>query len=307
MPKSSPTTPQGTPKKGIWCDDERVQQGVIKVTFVMVLDQVMPVGRGTVAVEGGEIAYAIAGNGPPIVFAHGIGGNLNSWWQQMRDLPESYTCISFSHRGFEASSDVTGGPRPEWFGQDLLALLDHLEIDRTAIVAQSMGGWTAMEFALLQPERVDALVLSGTTGSLRLPGIASLADSAADPEVVRCRADGINPAAGRRMFDEQPDLYRMFVEIDRMSGTWDRAPVRQALDRMRLRAPQDFAIACPILAIVGDEDRVCPPGNVITMAASLPRVEVLVVPAAGHSVYFEKAAAYNEAICDYLSGIETYS
>ncbi|HEY4202528.1 MAG TPA: alpha/beta hydrolase [Devosiaceae bacterium] len=261
---------------------------------------------GHVAVAGGEVHYVMSGDGPPLVFAHGIGGNFRSWWQQLGDLSRRYTCISFSHRGFAPSIDITGTPRPALYGQDLGALLDHLRIDSAAIVGQSMGGWTALEFALLAPGRVAALVLSGTTGSLDLPGLLSLAETGADPRVLRCRADGISPAAGRRMAGEQPELHQMFLDIDRASGDWDRAPVREALDRMRIRQPADFTLDCPILAIVGDEDLICPPANVQAMAAALPRVELHIMPQTGHSAYFERPAAYNQYICDYLSGIEAY-
>jgi pimeloyl-ACP methyl ester carboxylesterase len=257
--------------------------------------------RGSVEVHGGSVQYAVAGSGPTVVFAHGLGGNMYSWWQQVEAFAGHCRCVFFNHRGFAPSRDETGQPQPERFARDLEALLDHLDIERTSIVAQSMGGWTAMEFALLAPERVSALVLSGSAGTLRQDGIASLADTSNDPRNLAYRAEGIHPAAGRRMAEEQQELHRMFVDIDRLSGTWDRGAVRAALDDMRRRSPGDLAnFAFPVLAIVGAEDLVCPPANIEILTSSLPQAEALIMPAAGHSAYFERAAAYNEIVMNFL-------
>ena len=65
---------------------------------------------------------------------------------------------------FGRSLDAPGGAGRRAFADDLRQLLDHLSIERAAIVAQSMGGRTAVGFAARNPGRVRALVLAGTTG-----------------------------------------------------------------------------------------------------------------------------------------------
>lgn len=261
-----------------------------------------PVESGSVPVAGGSLYYERVGRGPVLAFAHGLGGNYRSWWQQIPILSRRYSCVTFSHRGFLPSrDDQASHPVPELFARDFATLLDHLEIDRLAIVAQSMGGWTAMEFALRAPERVTALVLAGTTGTLRQTGILSLAETGADPRVEALRARGIHPAAGERLAHEQPDLYRRFVEIDKASGTFDRGPVRAALDRMRVREAEELlALRCPILAVVGDEDLVCPPGNVEIMAEGPVAITRVVITRSGHSAYFERAAVFNQTVQRFL-------
>jgi pimeloyl-ACP methyl ester carboxylesterase len=216
-----------------------------------------------------------------------------------------YTCLIFSHRGFFPSrDDVLNRPRPQCFAADFTTMLDQLGIRETAIVAQSMGGWTAMEFALAAPHRVSALVLCGTTGTLKHPELVSLAASGNSPAVQALRARGVHPAAGARMADEQPQLYERFVEIDKSSGQWDRGAVRGELDQMRVREPAEFAVVrCPTLALVGEEDVVCPPENVATLAQLPMRMHVSVVPQAGHSVYFEKPSAFNDATLSFLDEV----
>lgn len=261
--------------------------------------------EGSLPIVDGSLNYEISGNGPVLVFAHGLGGNHRSWWQQVPHLSAYYTCLTFSHRGFAPSRDVTGQPRPHLFAEDLTALLDHLDFERVAIVAQSMGGWTAMEFALNAPDRVTALVLSATTGTLRHPGLVTLAVTGTDARTRVLRARDVHPAAGERMAREQPALHRLFVDISRSSGEWDRDALRRALDDMRIRELDELqVITCPVLALVGAEDVVCPPANVGILASSLPRTNLTVVPRTGHSVYFERPAIFNEAVLNFLGNME---
>jgi 3-oxoadipate enol-lactonase len=263
--------------------------------------------QGSIALPDGSLFYSVTGSGPALVFAHGIGGNYRSWFQQVGFFAQYYRCVTFSHRGFSPSEDVSGLPNPQWYARDLARLLDHLKIDKAAIVGQSMGGWTAMEFALSAPARVSALVLCGTTGTLRHPDIASLAETANDPGILACRAQGIHPAAGARMAAEQPALHQQFLEIDRASGKWDRSVVRMALDAMRVRDPAALeVIRSPVLALVGAEDLTCPLANVEIMVTTAPiDIELAIVPEAGHSVYFERPETFNELVLSFLRKSES--
>src|SRR5271156_2946347 len=113
-------------------------------------------------VNGVELYYESYGDGPPLVFAHGAGGNHLSWWQQLPVFASRFRCVTFDHRGFGFSRDVPDSPGPRAFGDDLRGLLDHLGIDRANLVSQSMGGWTNAAFAVAHPERVRTLALCDT-------------------------------------------------------------------------------------------------------------------------------------------------
>ena len=92
----------------------------------------------------------------------------------MPHLAPRYTCVAFSHRGFGPSREAPGGPGPAAFVDDLAALLDRLDIGDVRLVAQSMGGWTCLGYALRAPERVRRLVMASTFGSLADPEIDAL-------------------------------------------------------------------------------------------------------------------------------------
>src|SRR5689334_18741593 len=60
-----------------------------------------------------RIYYEVTGSGPMLLFAHGLGGNHLSWWQQVPYFRDRYTCVTFAHRGFAPSSAPPAGPDPD--------------------------------------------------------------------------------------------------------------------------------------------------------------------------------------------------
>src|SRR5579859_3387296 len=83
------------------------------------------VTSGFVQNAGAEIYYECTGSGPAVVFAHGLGGNHLSWWQQVPHFSRRYTCVTFAHRGFSPSRLTSGTVDPAVFEEDLLALVVH--------------------------------------------------------------------------------------------------------------------------------------------------------------------------------------
>ena len=254
------------------------------------------------------IHYEVTGSGPALVFAHGLGGNHMSWWQQVAHFSPRYMCVTFAHRGFAPSSSIAGGPDPGDYADDLAALIEHLGLKEVRIVAQSMGGWSAVEYALRRTAKLRALVLAATTGTidlkrLREPERARLEGWTRDSE--RARADlvrrGIHVAAGARMAAEQPALHLLYRHIDDMNAHLDKEAVRVRLGAGRRRAPEELVGAgCPILFICGGEDLVMPPFAADAIAAVVPGARVVHIAEAGHSAYFERAAVFNGLVGEFL-------
>ncbi len=250
------------------------------------------------------IYYEVTGSGPPLIFAHGLGGNHLSWWQQVPHFRDRYTCITFAHRGFAPSPEATGGPGPVAFVDDLAALIDHLDLTDVRLVAQSMGGWTCLGYALRAPERVRALVMAATTGSLAHPDIDHLlADAGAAQMALFAR--GIHPAAGERMARERPALHYLYTEISDLSIGLDKERIRKQLSVLRTTpAEMVAALGVPMLCITGAEDIVIPSDAVAILASLRPDTRLAVVPESGHSVYFERPDRFNELVATFLRDVD---
>ncbi|HYM16029.1 MAG TPA: alpha/beta fold hydrolase [Dehalococcoidia bacterium] len=246
-----------------------------------------------------QIYYELRGrkpaDAPAIVFAHGAGGNHLSWWQQVPHFRDRFACLTFDHRGFGLSRDDAGRGGAA-FADDLRALLDHAGIERATLVAQSLGGWTCLAFALRWPERVQRLVMCDTHGGLACDEInAAWGAALRTPPGL---PPGVHPAAGARMAAEQPALAFLYAEIDALNPPRERAEITALLRAAGAPTPDDVArLAMPVLCIVGEEDVVIPPSVIEIFAAYVPGSRVARVAHAGHSVYFERAAACN-AILD---------
>ena len=272
----------------------------------------IPVRRiGNLPRPGCRLHYEVTGEGPAIVLAHGLGGNQLSWWQQVAYFAPRYTCIAFAHRGFAPSTAIPGGPDPADYADDLAALIDHLRLADVRIVAQSMGGWSAVEYALHRTGKLKALVLAATTGTIdparfREPERSRLKDWAMAGE--RAQADltgrGIHVAAGERMAAEQPALHLLYRHIDDMNAGLDKLALRQRLMAGRTRAPEELATAgCPVLLIAGDEDIVMPPFAADAIAAAVPGARAVHIADAGHSAYFERAQVFNRHVAEFLDRV----
>jgi len=268
--------------------------------------------RGYLERPGCRLYYEVTGAGPAIVFAHGLGGNHLSWWQQVPHFCGRYTCVTFAHRGFAPSSDIPDGPDPADYAGDLAALIDQLALDRVFLVAQSMGGWACLEYALANAQRVRALVLASTAGAIARRATLLRDPPALDAWIARAAAartdmqrDGVHPAAGPRMAREQPALHFLYRAIDAIAGAkFDKEALRARMIALQTRPPDDLAgLNVPTLFITGDEDVVFPPPLAPALAALMPNARVEAVTGAGHSVYFERAEVFNRLVDDFFSGV----
>jgi 3-oxoadipate enol-lactonase len=243
-------------------------------------------------INGIALYYEVHGNGPAVVFAHGAGGNHLSWWQQVPVLASQYRCIVFDHRGFGQSLDTPDAPGSQAFVDDLTALLDHLRIDRVALVAQSMGGRTCLGFSLAFPERVQALVMADTTGGFSDVRMAQLR---AEGEAVMV---GVNPPPrtyARHFPQEQPALAFLYEQIRALN------PPRREVAVSGPSAEQLRALQVPTLLIVGEHDLITPPTLIKMLHSYIPHARLAEVAGAGHSVYFEKPAEFNRLVQEFLT------
>jgi pimeloyl-ACP methyl ester carboxylesterase len=204
-----------------------------------------------------------------------------------------FQCISIDHRGFGQSPDTPDGPGSRAFVEDLRKLLDHLHVDRAALVAQSMGGRTCLGFTLAHPDRVQALVLADTTGGF------------SDSQIAQMRADMEQRLAGdtsprtysRGFAQEHPRRAFLYEQIRTLN------PPRSDTPGPGPTAEQIRAMRTPTLLIVGEEDVITQPAMIEAFQQYIPHARLRRVAGSGHSVYFEKPDEFNRIVLEFLADV----
>lgn len=111
--------------------------------------------------KGAQLYYEEQGRGNAILFLHGAGLNLEQWKRQMAVFSRDYRVIALDARGHGKSSLPKGKVEPDVFWQDVVALLDHLQIEKAILCGLSMGGHVALQAAIHAGDRVERLILIG--------------------------------------------------------------------------------------------------------------------------------------------------
>jgi len=250
-------------------------------------------------INGIEIYYESHGDesDPAIIFAHGRGGNHMSWWQQVAAFSAEYRCITFDHRGWGASIAEHGSPLRENFIDDLTALLDHLKINKVFLVAQSMGGFSCLGFALAHPERTLGLVLGDTTGGVATEGTLAALNNTSPPP------DGPARSLSASFVKENPALTFLYQQIGGLNPPRGEDGVISGFrreDGPQLEAFTGWTI--PTLLIVGKEDAIFPPEVIAEVQKVIPGSRMEVVPGAAHSAHFEEASVFNKLVSELFAG-----
>ena len=249
-------------------------------------------------VNGIDLYYESHGKGPCVVFAHGQGGNHLSFWQQVPHFRDRFRCITFDHRAFGLSKDLTGEGRV-WWARDLEALLKQLGEDSCAIIAHSMGGRTAIGLTFRTAVKVWGIVFSGTNGGAVTPESREI--QARFRETIPEGSTLLDRALDDRFAAEQPGMAFLYRQIQRLNPKRPPdflAPIPGYLGTTSDRLRES---GIPVLFLAGADDKVVPASALAACHRGLPGSRYHEIPLAGHSSYFEKPGEFNAAVDDFLS------
>lgn len=263
-------------------------------------------------VRGIEIAYDDAGDeagaraegAPVVVLLHGYPLNRSMWREQVDALSARHRVVAPDLRGHgetQASGEAT---TMEALAQDVAALLDELRIERVVLGGLSMGGYVALAFYRLFPQRVGALVLADTratpdTGEARR-GREESARKALT-EGMPAIADAMLPKLlAPATVEEQPDVA---ARVRAMICATKPEGAAAALRAMAVRRDQTDLlpqISVPTLIIVGSEDTLTPPRDAQAMHRAIDGSRLEIIDGAGHLSNVERPAQFNRALSDFL-------
>src|SRR5919199_2350484 len=114
--------------------------------------------------SGGPMAYDKRGDGPgdPVVLLHAFPLNSRMWAPQTEALADVRRVITPDYPGFGCSPRPPAQPDVRYYAERIKELLDGLRLNKVVLGGLSMGGYVALAFMRLFPERVSALVLANT-------------------------------------------------------------------------------------------------------------------------------------------------
>lgn len=237
----------------------------------------------------------------PLVLSHGLGGNHAIWFQQVNHFARDRMVVTWDHRGFGNSTDRADRSGPEVAAGDLLAICDHLEIERPDLVGQSMGGWTVLGAELRRPGFARSIVMADSHGGFTSDDITTGFAAPRRVEATGTAFDtlGLHPAIDASLRDRDParaHLYQLIGDF----GTIDAGTLMARLFA-ETHEPADAAgIRCPVLCLVGERDPLIPPAVVRGLADLLPDARFVEVPGSGHSPYFEDPELWNAIVDRFL-------
>ncbi len=245
--------------------------------------------------------------GPPVVFLHGIGGNRHNWSRQAAALTDLFTTFAWDARGYGDSDDYAGPLEFSDFGDDLVRVLDHFQIERAHLVGLSMGARILMDFAPRHLERVATLTLCDC-----FYGFANALSSEKQAEYIELRERPLRE--GKTFADVAPRLIESLVSHNATAEV--REELRQSILALRvdsylktLRASVSFdqgdqlsSLTVPVNLIFGRDDQLTPPSIGEEMLALLPNASMAVLENAGHLSNLEAPDAFNDALRLFLAG-----
>jgi proline iminopeptidase len=277
--------------------------------------------------DGRKLSWQEAGSGDPLLCHPGGPGGSAHYFGGLPELARERTVLLLDPRG-TGNSDRPSNPRAydlTDYAADVEAVREHLRLDHLDVLGHSHGGFVAMTWAALQPERVGRLVLSNTaprfTDEIRRARSAAVAVYSDEPWFADAVAALEDHRAGRYGDDaelaallerELPFYFPRWCEEEQAVGARLLGAGGLNSDALRhfnehVAAVMDLRsslarVSAPALVITGELD---PLGEETAreLASALPEAAVVVLPGAGHFIFSEAAnrEAWAGAILDFLA------
>jgi 3-oxoadipate enol-lactonase len=257
------------------------------------------------AINGLNIHHEMEGEGPPIVFVHGLGATSNVWHAQRMALRHYYRVIIYDRSGSGRSQKSRDGYSIDAWADELAGLLDHLAIPEAVVVGHSLGSMVAQRFSGRYAKRTKALVLAGGEAEVGPEDQKALTERARTIEahglsaVVGSWLTAVLSAATREANPALAGLVReMFLSNDAKTYALHCLALRDADVR------SDHAnIVCPTLLTVGDQDRVTPLSWQRQIAVAIANSRIRIIPNTGHMTMLESPAVFNTVLLDFLAAL----
>jgi 4,5:9,10-diseco-3-hydroxy-5,9,17-trioxoandrosta-1(10),2-diene-4-oate hydrolase len=238
---------------------------------------------GRIEVDGVELRYVQAGDGPALVWLHGAGGLYLTAGTDL--LAERFRLVALELPGFGSSAHHDPGSSFDELSELVAGGINGLGLRRYLLHGTSFGAATALHLALNHAERVERLVLE-SPAAFRPPGWTP-----PDVDTVR-RGLFRHPERARRAQVDPERALRERALVNRFSLTVDR-------DALAARVRE---LPVPTLVIFGDADTLTPPELARMYCDNAPDCASVLIEDAAHVVSSDQPEAYARAVTEFALG-----
>ncbi len=238
----------------------------------------------TAPVNGIQLWYAVfgSGHGSPVLLLHGGLANSDYWGDIVTRLARTHQVIVIDSRGHGRSARGTQPLGYALMATDAVALLDVLNIDKTAVVGWSDGAITALEMAMHRPERVSR-------------AFAFAANS--DPSgVLDVHASPVFAAFIKRAGEE----YARLSPTPRDYAAFETAIEKMWADQPHFSAAELAAIRVPVWIADGDHDEAIKRADTDFMARTIPGAREVILPGVSHFAILQDADMFTDILERFL-------
>jgi len=252
-----------------------------------------------------ELHHVVEGpaDAPVLVLSSSLGTTHRMWDPQVPALRERFRLVRYDHRG-HGSSPVPPGPYSiAELGQDVLAMLDGLGVERFSFCGLSLGGMVGMWVASEVPERVERLVLCCTSALLGPRELWDERARVARSEGMEALVEGVverwfTPA----LHEERPEDVERAKRMLAATPPEGYAGCCEAIREMDLR-DRLGRIQAPTLVISGSDDPATPPEHGERLREAIPEARTVVIERAAHLANIERPEPFARALLEHLSPV----
>jgi 2-hydroxy-6-oxonona-2,4-dienedioate hydrolase len=264
-----------------------------------------------------KVHYHEAGEGHPVICLHGSGPGASAWSNfnaNIGPLAARHRVLAIDMPGW-GKSDTWTAEKGLDASAALLAVMDELQIEKAALVGNSMGGMTAVRFTVEHPERVSHLIPMGVPS----PGVSVFTPGGGMSEGLKILlATYMEPTKANFKKLVQVMCYDQAYATDELSEQRSAAALAvpehlasfisvmsnpgPAMMSFFQLGPQLETLPVPTMVVHGRDDRTVPYENALRLVSLIPDSRLVLFNRCGHWAQLEHAEEFNRLVAHYING-----
>lgn len=256
----------------------------------------------TLQVNGIGLYYEITGQGPPLLFIHGLGSSSQDWEEQMSFFSNDYNVITVDVRGHGKSDKPEGPYSIQLFAEDIAAFVQTLDVAPVHIVGISMGGMIAFQLAVSCPELLKSMTIVNSGPEMSAHSFKDRIQIFQRLIIFRLFSmRKIGEVIGGRLFpgEDQHELRSMMIE------RWAKNDKKAYMNSFKALLGWSVAehigeINCPTLVITADKDYT-PVSSKEAYVSQMFNAQLVIIRDSRHATPLDQTEEFNNTLAAFLS------